>query len=92
MLKPAHVRKVVPRSIVSMRVLPLADRTVVAVGDKMGNVGFWDVDRVSEEDQDGEGADGVFRYWAHKGHVSAIVAHQAAPHKVTFFLPLLFHL
>ncbi|CAM0942777.1 unnamed protein product [Alopecurus aequalis] len=80
-LKPVHVRKVVPYTILSMRVLPLADRTVVAGGDIMGNVGFWDVDGVSEG-LEGDGADGVFRYWPHKGAVSAIVAHQAAPHKI----------
>ncbi|KAF7073614.1 hypothetical protein CFC21_078570 [Triticum aestivum] len=78
-LMPAHARKVMPCCIVSMRVLPLADRTVVAAGDKMGNIGYWDADGVSE---DAGGADGVFRYWPHKGPVLAIVAHQAAPHKV----------
>ncbi|CAM0942775.1 unnamed protein product [Alopecurus aequalis] len=71
-LKPAHVRNVMPFSILSLRVLPLVDRTVVAAGDNTGNIGFWDVD----------GADVVFRYLAHKGPVSANVAHQAAPHKI----------
>ncbi|KAI4974531.1 hypothetical protein ZWY2020_047811 [Hordeum vulgare] len=80
-LKPAHVRKVVPWSVTSLRVLPLVDRTVVAVGDRLGNVAFWDVDGVSE-DADGAADGVVFRYWPHKGHVLAIVAHQAAPHKV----------
>ncbi|XP_020182515.3 DNA damage-binding protein cmr1 isoform X1 [Aegilops tauschii subsp. strangulata] len=79
-LMRAHVRNVVPCSIESMRVLPLADRTVVAAGDKRGNIGYWDVDGVSE---DADGVDGVvFSYWPHKCPVSAIVAHQAAPHKV----------
>ena len=91
-LRRAHVRKVVPRCIVSMRVLPLVDRTVVAAGDNLGNIGFWDVDGVSE-DQDADGADGVlFRYVPHKTPVSAIVAHPEAPHKVTLFLQLLFDL
>ena len=83
-LKPAHARKVVDSSILSVRVLPLVDRTVVVAGDKLGDIGFWDVDCVSE-DQDGDGAGGVFRYRPHKSPVAAIVAHQAAPQKVTFF-------
>ncbi|CAM0880087.1 unnamed protein product [Alopecurus aequalis] len=78
-LKPGHARKVVTSSIQSLRVLPLADRTVVAAGDKMGNIGFWDVDAASE-DQDADGV--VFRYVPHKTPVSAIVAHPAAPHKI----------
>ncbi|XP_048569086.1 DNA damage-binding protein cmr1-like isoform X1 [Triticum urartu] len=78
-LMRAHVRNVVPCSIESMRVLPLADQTVVAAGDKRGNIGYWDVDGVSE---DADGVDGVvFSYWPHKCPVSAIVAHQVAPHK-----------
>jgi hypothetical protein len=83
-LKPAHARRVVTSSILSLRVLPLVDRTVVAAGDQVGNIGFWDVDAVPE-DQDGDGAGRVFRYWPHKRPVAAIVAHQAAPQKVTFF-------
>ncbi|CAM0942773.1 unnamed protein product [Alopecurus aequalis] len=78
-LKRAHVRRVVNSSIQSLRVLPLADRTVVAAGDKWGNIGFWDVDAASE-DQDADGV--VFRYVPHKTPVSAIVAHPAAPHKI----------
>jgi hypothetical protein len=67
-----------------MRVLPLVDRTVVAAGDKLGNIGFWDVDGVSE-DLYGDGAGVLFRYLPHKSAVAAIVVHQAAPQKVTFF-------
>ncbi|KAM0841284.1 hypothetical protein ACQ4PT_059127 [Festuca glaucescens] len=80
-LKPAHVRRVVTSSILSMRVLPLVDRTVVAAGDKLGNIGFWDVDGVSE-DLYGDGAGVLFRYLPHKSPVAAIVAHQAAPQKI----------
>ncbi|KAM0841286.1 hypothetical protein ACQ4PT_059128 [Festuca glaucescens] len=80
-LKPAHVRRVVTSRVLSMRVLPLVDRTVVAAGDKFGNIGFWDVDGVSE-DQDGDGAGVLYRYLPHKSRVAAIVAHQAAPQKI----------
>uniref|UniRef100_A0ACD5TWW6 Uncharacterized protein n=1 Tax=Avena sativa TaxID=4498 RepID=A0ACD5TWW6_AVESA len=80
-LKPAHVRKVVTSSIKSLRVLPLVDRTVVAAGNKLGNIGFWDVDAVSE-DQDGDGTGNVFLYSPYRSPVAAIVAHQAAPQKI----------
>lgn len=80
-LTPANVRKVVPDRILGVRVLPLVDRTVVAAGNKLGNIGFWDVDGMVE-DEAGNGADGVFEYLPHRGPVPAIVAHPAAPQKI----------
>lgn len=80
-LRPADVRRVVPERILSVRLLPLADRTVVVAGNKVGHIGFWDVDRVVE-DEDDDGADGVFEYLPHRGPVGAIVAHPAAPRKI----------
>lgn len=80
-LTPANVRKVVPDRILGVRVLPLVDRTVVAAGNKLGNIGFWVVDGMVE-DEDGDGADEVFEYLPHRGPVPAIVAHPAAPQKV----------
>uniref|UniRef100_A0ACD6AFB5 Uncharacterized protein n=1 Tax=Avena sativa TaxID=4498 RepID=A0ACD6AFB5_AVESA len=77
-LMPANVRKVVPDRIFGVRVLPLVDRTVVVAGNKLGNIGFWDVDGVVED----EGADGVFEYLPHRGPVPAIVAHPSLPHKI----------
>ncbi|KAJ1267807.1 hypothetical protein BS78_07G086400 [Paspalum vaginatum] len=78
-LRPADVRKVVPGRILSVRILPLADRTVVIAGNKYGNIGLWDVDRLVE---DGDGADGVFEYFPHRGSVGGIVMHPAAPRKI----------
>ncbi|EAZ42175.1 hypothetical protein OsJ_26738 [Oryza sativa Japonica Group] len=63
--------------ILSVRVLPLVDRTVVAAGNKLGNVGFWDVDGGAVA-----GADGVFEYLPHRGPVGAIVSHPATPQKI----------
>lgn len=80
-LTPANVRRVVPDRILGVRVLPLVDRTVVAAGNKLGNIGFWDADSVVE-DEGGDGADGVFEYLPHRGPVPAIVAHPGVPHKV----------
>ncbi|WVZ85237.1 hypothetical protein U9M48_032184 [Paspalum notatum var. saurae] len=79
-LRPADVRKVVAGRILSVRILPLADRTVVVAGNKYGNIGFWDVDRLVEDD--GDGADGVFEYFPHRGSVGGIVMHPAAPRKI----------
>ncbi|XP_062196716.1 DNA damage-binding protein cmr1-like [Phragmites australis] len=79
MLRPADVRRVVPERILSVRVLPLADRTVVVAGNKVGHIGFWDVDGIVE---DGDSADGVFEYFPHRGPVGAIVAHPATPRKI----------
>ncbi|BAF23361.1 uncharacterized protein [Oryza sativa Japonica Group] len=76
-LRPSHVRRVVPDRILSVRVLPLVDRTVVAAGNKLGNVGFWDVDGGAVA-----GADGVFEYLPHRGPVGAIVSHPATPQKI----------
>uniref|UniRef100_A0A0E0LTB4 WD repeat-containing protein 76 n=1 Tax=Oryza punctata TaxID=4537 RepID=A0A0E0LTB4_ORYPU len=81
-LRPSHVRRVVPDRILSVRILPLVDRTVVAAGNKLGNVGFWDVDGVVADEDDGDGADGVFEYLPHRGPVGAIVSHPTAPQKI----------
>ncbi|KAG0538237.1 hypothetical protein BDA96_03G218000 [Sorghum bicolor] len=81
-LRPVDVRKVVPGRILSVRILPLSDRTVVVAGNVHGLVGFWDVDRLVEEDEDGDGVDGVFEYFPHRGPVGGIVMHPATPQKI----------
>jgi hypothetical protein len=81
-LRPANTRKLLPNRIPALLVLPLVDRTVVAAGNILGNVGFWHADRepgVAE-------TDGVFEYLPHQGPVAAIVAHPALPHKVILLL------
>jgi WD repeat-containing protein 76 len=88
-LRPADVRRVVPERILSVRILPLADRTVVAAGNKVGHIGLWDVDGVVEDEDDGDGADGVFEYFPHSGPVAVIVAHPAEPRKVMNFFAVL---
>ncbi|RLM60956.1 hypothetical protein C2845_PM14G07140 [Panicum miliaceum] len=81
-LRSANVRRVVPERILSVRILPLADRTVVAAGNKLGHIGFWDVDGLVEDEGDGDGADGVFEYFPHRGPVGGIVMHPDAPRKI----------
>uniref|UniRef100_A0A804LQA7 DROUGHT SENSITIVE 1 n=1 Tax=Zea mays TaxID=4577 RepID=A0A804LQA7_MAIZE len=80
-LRPVDVRKVVPGRILSLRILPLSDRTVVVAGNVHGHIGFWDVDRLVE-DEDGDGVDGVFEYFPHRGSVGGIVMHPAMLHKI----------
>ncbi|CAO2206403.1 unnamed protein product [Urochloa humidicola] len=82
-LRRTNARRVVPDRILSVRILPLADRTMVVTGDKLGHIGFWDVDGLVEDDEeDGDGADGVFLYFPHRGSVGGIVAHPTAPQKI----------
>nr|TKW09663.1 hypothetical protein SEVIR_6G117600v2 [Setaria viridis] len=81
-LRPANVRRVVPGRILSVRVLPLADRTVVVAGNKVGHIGFWDVDGLVEDDEDDDGADGLFEYFPHRGAVGGIVVHPTDPRKI----------
>ncbi|KAG6525932.1 hypothetical protein ZIOFF_015905 [Zingiber officinale] len=59
MLREENVKRVVGGRIVSVRFLPFWDRTVIVAGDKLGNLGFWDVD-MEEGDSDGV-YDGLIR-------------------------------
>ncbi|PKA62458.1 Protein damaged DNA-binding 2 [Apostasia shenzhenica] len=52
-LKSENVAKVVPERILSVKFLPSANRTVLAVGNKLGNVGFWDLDQIFTCSYDG---------------------------------------
>ncbi|XP_074590753.1 DNA damage-binding protein cmr1 [Curcuma longa] len=76
MLREENVKKVVEGRILSVRFLPFWDRTVIVAGDKLGNVGFWDVD-VEEGD-----SDGVYVYVPHSGPVSGISVHPFSPAKI----------
>ncbi|KAM0902123.1 hypothetical protein ACQ4PT_019505 [Festuca glaucescens] len=77
-LRPANTRKLLPNRIPGLLVLPLVDRTVVAAGNILGNIGFWHADREPSVAE----ADRVFEYLPHGGPVAAIVAHTALPHKI----------
>nr|CAB3503620.1 unnamed protein product [Digitaria exilis] len=55
-LEPWNVRKLTPTVMTAApRVLPLADRTVVAVGTDFGHLMFWDATSSSRALADGEG-------------------------------------
>ncbi|KAL6599159.1 hypothetical protein ACP70R_046023 [Stipagrostis hirtigluma subsp. patula] len=86
-MKPGKARKLAETMIAAARVLPLADRTVVAAGTLQYLV-FWDADRLAPEPRRGAGgmrgvaADGVFTYRPHAGSVAVITAHPSAPRKI----------
>ncbi|XP_017695920.3 WD repeat-containing protein 76 [Phoenix dactylifera] len=75
-LRPENVGKVLSERILTVKFFPFGDRTVIAVGNKLGHVGFWDVDY-------GEGdGDGVYVYAPHSAPVSGISIHPFSPTKV----------
>lgn len=80
-LRPENVAKVVKERILSVRFLPFVDRAVVAVGNKIGNVGFWDV-KFSNSEGDGNG---IYVYHPHSAPVSGISVHPFFPRKVLGF-------
>ncbi|CAL5080832.1 unnamed protein product [Urochloa decumbens] len=83
-LKPENVRKVKPTVIsAAPRVLPLVDRTVVAVGTDFGHLMFWDADcTVPARTPLCPGSDGMFWYHPHSVAVSGITVHPSAPLKI----------
>ncbi|KAF8662281.1 hypothetical protein HU200_056486 [Digitaria exilis] len=77
-LEPWNVRKLTPTVMTAApRVLPLADRAVVAVGTDFGHLMFWDATSSSRA-----GADGMFWYRPHTQAVSGITAHPSVPLKI----------
>ncbi|CAO2201326.1 unnamed protein product [Urochloa humidicola] len=83
-LKPENVRKLKPTVIsAAPRVLPLVDRTVVAVGTDFGHLMFWDANcTVPVRTTLSPHSDGMFWYHTHSVAVSGITAHPSAPLKV----------
>lgn len=63
-LRSENVARVVPGRILNVRFFPSENQTMIVVGDKFGNVGFWDV-----EFKEGDG-DGVHLYSPHSAPVS----------------------
>ncbi|KZV29617.1 hypothetical protein F511_00895 [Dorcoceras hygrometricum] len=68
-LKLAHenIARVVPGKILSLRFFPTLNMQMVAVGNKFGNIGFWNVEPKEEDDG------GIYVYHPHSGPISGIV-------------------
>ncbi|KAL8236950.1 hypothetical protein R6Q59_018031 [Mikania micrantha] len=75
-LAPENIARVVPNRILSVKFFPSADLKMVVVGNKFGNLGFWNVDS-----EDGDG-DGIYMYHPHPAPVSAILIHPFSLNKI----------
>ncbi|CAH9103339.1 unnamed protein product [Cuscuta europaea] len=64
-LKPENIARVVPGRILSVKFFPTTEMRMVVVGNKFGNIGFWNADA-----KDGVG---IYVYQTHSGPVSGIV-------------------
>ncbi|CAA6661656.1 unnamed protein product [Spirodela intermedia] len=75
-LVPENVRRLLPGRILTVCFFPFGDRRVVAAGDKLGHLGFWDGDF-------GEGAgDGSYIFAPHTAPVSGISFHPFSLSKI----------
>ncbi|XP_010533089.1 PREDICTED: WD repeat-containing protein 76 [Tarenaya hassleriana] len=74
-LEPKNVARVVPGRIFVVKFLPCADVNMVAAGDKLGNIGFWNLDSKDEED-------GIYLYHPHSAPVSSILFQRSSLSKV----------
>jgi hypothetical protein len=75
-LKPENIARVVPGRIMNVRFFPCKDSRMVVVGNKFGNIGFWNVDCDTEE------KDGIYLYHPHPGPISGISIQQHCLPKV----------
>uniref|UniRef100_A0A1J3JJI4 WD repeat-containing protein 76 n=2 Tax=Noccaea caerulescens TaxID=107243 RepID=A0A1J3JJI4_NOCCA len=80
-LKPQNVARVVPGRILVVKFLPCEDVKMVAAGDKLGNVGFWNLDHCKDEDKD-ENENGIYLFQPHTAPVSSLVFQQNSISKV----------
>ena len=68
-VKINNVRKVVPSRITTMAFHPSCDKTIICAGDKAGNIGVWNVDETSTENNE------IFVYRPHTGNVRELCFH-----------------
>ncbi|CAI9098961.1 OLC1v1035700C2 [Oldenlandia corymbosa var. corymbosa] len=66
-LEPENVARIVPGRILNVKFLPTRDARIVVVGNKFGDIGFWNVDADDEE------TEGIYLYHPHPAPVSGIV-------------------
>ncbi|KAL8497728.1 hypothetical protein ACS0TY_021164 [Phlomoides rotata] len=66
-LKSENIARVVPGRIMSLRIFPSLDMQMIAVGNKFGDIGFWNVNGKQED------GDGIFLYHPHTAPVSGFV-------------------
>ncbi|XP_071701354.1 uncharacterized protein [Rutidosis leptorrhynchoides] len=75
-LAEENIARVVPNRILSVKFFPSEDMRMVVVGNKYGDLGFWNVD------SDNEDGDGIYMYHPHSAPVSSIVIHPFSLNKI----------
>ena len=78
-LNPENIARVVPGKIMNVRFLPCSNSKMIVVGNKFGDVGFWDVDSSMDKE------DGIYLYHPHPGPISGISIQQQCSSKVIWF-------
>ncbi|CAI9259999.1 unnamed protein product [Lactuca saligna] len=75
-LMPENIARVVPNRILSVKFFPSADIRMVVVGNKFGDLGFWNIDSKTED------GDGIYMYRPHPAPVSSICIQPFSMNKI----------
>ncbi|XP_057968374.1 uncharacterized protein LOC131157922 [Malania oleifera] len=73
-LEPENIARVMPGRILVTRFFPADHLKMIVSGNKFGNIAFWDLNSKQED------GDGIYLYYPHTAHVSAISIH---PHSLS---------
>ncbi|KAJ0231747.1 DROUGHT SENSITIVE 1 [Hirschfeldia incana] len=76
-LESNNVARVVPGRVFVVKFMPCENVKLVAAGDKLGNVGFWNLDCDKDEENDG-----IYLFHPHTAPVSSLVFQQNSFSKV----------
>ncbi|KAM7264763.1 hypothetical protein ACFE04_002446 [Oxalis oulophora] len=79
-LKEENIARLVPGRIMTVKFLPSDDVRMIMVGNKFGDVAFWNMDSNNGEDADDN--DGIFLYHPHTGPISGIVVQRPCLSKI----------
>ncbi|EXB51697.1 WD repeat-containing protein 76 [Morus notabilis] len=79
-LNPRNIARILPDRIMHARFFPCASSRVIVAGNKLGDVGFWNLDPQRDDE---ETEDGIYTYHSHSGPVSGISIHQHCLSKVS---------
>ncbi|KAK6151636.1 hypothetical protein DH2020_014271 [Rehmannia glutinosa] len=66
-LKSENIARLVPGRIMSLKFFPTLDMQMVVVGNKFGDIGFWNVNGMKDD------GDGIYLFHPHSGPISGIV-------------------
>lgn len=82
-LKGDNLAKVGNGSMMTVKFLPLSDRRVVVVGNRVGDLGFWDVDFfVKHEIKDEHDGNGLYLFKPHSNQVTGVSVSSINPRKI----------